>query len=476
MILAAVVLLSITAVSAAEGDSLWSHTYDLTGEGRHTINSIWETNDECILLGGEIEHLYTENSMKAMLLKVTNIGDTIWTKLYDFCNFNSINSVIETTDGYYLCAGCVTFPSSALVIKNDSNGSLLWSNLYDGGGEDVATSILETTDGSYMISGWTSSIGAGHRDMWLLKINPQGDSLWSNTVGTIYDELAFASIKTNDGGYLLAGRVDSCESTMPESDVLVVKTDSLGNSVWTYTHWLEYSLDQANAAIEVSDGYVIIGNLEYSAFVTKLGFDGQLCWFQRYGSFGFRKANAIIEASDGGYLVAGMSGSYPGPGQVYVLKIDTTGDSLWSRTFGDVYFNEANAVIQASNGNYLVAGYKSIDLDYTVGWLICLEGPDTPVEPENKITPFQFSVSGAFPNPFNPTTTIRFDLPVASHVRLDVFDINGRCVGGVGFGESDLLPGTHAITFDGSHLSSGIYIYRLHAGEYNTNGKMVLMK
>jgi hypothetical protein len=86
----------------------------------------------------------------------------------------------------------------------------------------------------------------------------------------------------------------------------------------------------------------------------------------------------------------------------------------------------------------------------------------------------------AYPNPFNPTTTISFDLPIACPVSLDIFDINGRNVG-AGFKPAlepaqSYPPGTHHFPFDGSDLPSGIYIYRLIAGDYSAVGKMVLMK
>ena len=93
----------------------------------------------------------------------------------------------------------------------------------------------------------------------------------------------------------------------------------------------------------------------------------------------------------------------------------------------------------------------------------------------------------AMPNPFNPTTVIRFDLPVAAIVRLEVFDINGRDVGAAlrgrpaGLGAHTGAPlhleaGIHEFTFDGSHLPSGIYFAKLTAGDYSQVQKLVLMK
>jgi hypothetical protein len=90
--------------------------------------------------------------------------------------------------------------------------------------------------------------------------------------------------------------------------------------------------------------------------------------------------------------------------------------------------------------------------------------------------PSEFALLGNHPNPFNPSTTITFQLPVASEVTLTVFDINGRHV------EEDLMstrhfnPGIHSITFDGTDLPSGIYIYRLNACNFKTSGKLVLLK
>ncbi|TKJ42552.1 hypothetical protein CEE37_02360 [candidate division LCP-89 bacterium B3_LCP] len=87
-----------------------------------------------------------------------------------------------------------------------------------------------------------------------------------------------------------------------------------------------------------------------------------------------------------------------------------------------------------------------------------------------------FTLQRVHPNPFNPTTVISFSLPVASMVKLEVFDISGSRVGVDLASTRHYPPGTHQITFDGSGLASGIYLYRLEAGEFTANGKMVLMK
>ena len=88
--------------------------------------------------------------------------------------------------------------------------------------------------------------------------------------------------------------------------------------------------------------------------------------------------------------------------------------------------------------------------------------------------PISFQLLEAYPNPFNPSTTLSFSLPVASKIQLIVYNVMGQKVARVAEGFFD--AGTHKVTFDGSGLASGIYFCRLQAGEYTAVQKMVLLK
>jgi len=88
--------------------------------------------------------------------------------------------------------------------------------------------------------------------------------------------------------------------------------------------------------------------------------------------------------------------------------------------------------------------------------------------------PTEFSLTGVYPNPFNPTTTFTFALPEAARVNLTVYDVSGRQVATLVNGWRD--AGIHEVTFDASNLTSGVYLYRLSAADFSAVGKMVLMK
>jgi hypothetical protein len=157
-----------------------------------------------------------------------------------------------------------------------------------------------------------------------------------------------------------------------------------------------------------------------------------------------------------------------------------------------LHFTRSQAIPgRAPAGNYIYAGYvgqypgnvwdndsfpfiKAGGVDGEIGsdWLSCLNNEAD--------LPEGYLVASVSPNPFNPTTTIRFTLPDAALVTLEVFDINGRRVG-VGLAPTRLQPGEHSVAFDGYDLPSGVYLYKLETSESGATptmltGKMVLMK
>jgi hypothetical protein len=88
--------------------------------------------------------------------------------------------------------------------------------------------------------------------------------------------------------------------------------------------------------------------------------------------------------------------------------------------------------------------------------------------------PDRFELQGNYPNPFNPVTTIQYELPEVVHVTLDVFDMLGHRVARL-IHETQ-LPGVHSTVFDAGDLASGVYLYRLQAGPFTETSRMILLK
>jgi hypothetical protein len=136
-------------------------------------------------------------------------------------------------DGGYIVAGETSSSGAGSadvwVLKLDTNGNLQtgWPKTYGGTSRDAANSIHQTTDGGFIVAGVTSSSGAGYADFWILKLNASGDLVWQKTYGGINDDIARSIQQTSDGGYIVAGETSS--SGAGNADFWILKIDENGN-------------------------------------------------------------------------------------------------------------------------------------------------------------------------------------------------------------------------------------------------------
>ena len=112
-------------------------------------------------------------------------------------------------------------------------GDTLWTRTYGGGGDDYGQSVRQTDDGGFIIAGRTTSFGAGGWDVYLIKTDADGDTLWTRTYGNYYQERGRSVRQTLDGGYIIAGRTNSLGAG--NRDAYLIKTDSDGNELWAKT-------------------------------------------------------------------------------------------------------------------------------------------------------------------------------------------------------------------------------------------------
>jgi len=388
------------------------------------------------------------------------------------------------------------------LIKTDGQGNEVWSRTFGGSGYDKGYSVMQAADGGYVIAGWTSSYGAGGFDVYLIKTDESGNEVWSQTFGGIYNDGGWSLQQTAEGGYIIAGQTESYGAG--SDDVYLIKTDGQGNEVWSQTFGGNYS-DAAYGMQQTADGGYIIGGGTYSyggggwdVYLIKTDGQGNEVWSQTFGGSSDDWGYSVQQTTEGGYIITGRTASYgTGSEDVYLIKTDESGNEVWLQTFGGSGNDYGESVRQIADGGYFIAGVAE---SYGTGgfnvyliktdesgnevWSQTFGGsseavPVEPSRPKSRDLPGNFCLHSAHPNPFNPTTTIRFDLPQASWLRLDVFDVAGRGVGsaqGRPLREGWMEAGSHEVTFDGSNLASGIYIYRLEAGGFHSSGKMVMLK
>jgi hypothetical protein len=277
-------------------------------------------------------------------------------------------SIIQTTDGGYVAAGRTqSFGAGSddmYIIKLDASGNLQWSRTIGGAGYDEANSIIQTTDGGYAVAGSTQSFGAGNRDMYIIKLNGSGTLQWSRTVGGTNLDAAYSIIQTTDGGYAVAGFNPTFGAG--NSDFYIVKFDSSGTLLWSKTAG-GGGLEYAFSIIQTTDGgYAVAGSTTTfgagsgDMYIVKLDASGNLQWSRTIGGTMEEFAYSIIQTTDGGYAVAGRTQSFgAGNNDMYIVKLDASGNLQWSRTVGRTSSDEAYSIIQTTDGGYAVAGFAS---------------------------------------------------------------------------------------------------------------------
>ncbi|MCL6449850.1 MAG: hypothetical protein K6T75_00955 [Acetobacteraceae bacterium] len=283
-------------------------------------------------------------------------------------------------DGGYVLAGWTDSRGSgsddAWLIKTDAGGREVWSRTFGGAGSDGASAVAATRDGGCLLAGGTESSGSGGKDAWLIKTDPTGREVWSRTLGGAGKDWAYCALEAPDGGYLVAGYTES--SGNGGSDAWLLRTDPAGNEVWSRTfggpgwdwlNWVEPATD---------GGYILAGRTESfgagdgDAWVIKIDTAGREAWSRTFGGPRDDRAWCVRPLAGGGCIVAGCTESTgAGGADAWLIKLDSSGKEVWSRTFGGPEDDEANSVQPTADGGYVVAGYtRSFGAGEADAWLI----------------------------------------------------------------------------------------------------------
>lgn len=269
-------------------------------------------------------------------------------------------SVKQTTDGGYVITGATGSILSGYVdiflLKTNGNGDTLWTKTYGGNYYDFGYSVQETDDG-YIITGYTSLNSTGNNDVYLLKTNGKGDTLWTKTYGGNADDEGHSVQQTTDGGYIITGATSSFGN---DNDIYLIKTNGNGDTLWTKTYGGSYGDDFGNSVQQTTDGGYIITGFIYSistlqdVCLIKTDSSGNTLWTKTYGGNYNDIGYSVQQTTDGGYIVTG----YKSVNDVYLIKTDSSGDTLWTKTFGGNLPDGGRSVQQTTDGGYIITGYS----------------------------------------------------------------------------------------------------------------------
>jgi len=320
------------------GEIDWQKTFG--GINDDVAKSIQQTSDGGYIVAGQ-SFSFGNLLGDIWILKLKPNGEIDWQIIYGGPGSSSIaNCIRQTSDGGFIVAGETSSGGRAdvWVLKLDANGNPQagWpKTTYGGTSRDAANSVQQTSDGGYILAGETYSFGAGNADVWILKLDAGGNlqTGWPKTYGGIGYDIARSIQQTSDGGYIVAGETSS--SGAGSADVWVLKIDADGNvqTGWPKTYDGVYR-DAANSIQQTSDGgYIVAGETSSSAgdnaelWILKLNARGDILWQKIYGGSKDEIARSIRQTSDGGFIVAGETSSFgAGGADFWILKIDENGN------------------------------------------------------------------------------------------------------------------------------------------------------
>jgi uncharacterized repeat protein (TIGR02543 family) len=235
-----------------------------------------------------------------------------------------------------------------------------WARTYGGSYGEWGESIQQTADGGYIVAGYTGSFGDVYADFWVLKLDPDGKVEWEKTYGGRGEDVAYCIRQTADGGYIVAGYTDSFVGA--NYDLWVLKLDLNGNIEWQKTYKVEgtYNVDIPYAIQQTTDGgYIVaVGTMGYGygVWILKLSSSGDIEWQKVYGGAKAETAYSIQQTTDSGYIVAGETWPTSSTRNAWVLKLSSDGAIEWQKTYGGIWDDYARFVQQITNNGYIVAG------------------------------------------------------------------------------------------------------------------------
>ena len=427
-------------------------------------------NGEFLIVG-----VITSISAYVYLLKATSDGQLIWEKKPGIGGSAGISFTL--TDNGYIIAGTTYRPGHTdydiYILRLNSNGDTLSTKIIGGSGNQHSSKIIQTLDNGYVIVGWTEESSG----IPLLKLNRNGDIEWYKLLSADSLIRGFDIHQLADSGYIIVGK--RYNKNYSQSGIYLIRTDSVGNIVWTKTYW-GTGKESGNSILVSSDGgFVIAGSSSKDIYIFGTNSDGDSLWAKRFNGYGDGEANCISSLDDGDFIITGRIGTTrpDNISDLLLMKIDSSGNIIWSNNFGSTITDYGNSVRQTLDGGFILTGctYRGQNGGPAVYLLKTNENGLTSVKTKyNNIDLYDFKLMHNYPNPFNPITTIKFILPYSDNVELNIYNILGEKI--ITLINSYYNEGEHQVNWDASKFTSGVYFYKLKTSHYTDIKKLLLLK
>jgi hypothetical protein len=347
-------------------NNLYSHSnYAGVSSRPYLADNIIEYEDGYLFAGQG----YTPSTV-TQLIRIDHKGDTLWSKFYGtFPQVVATADIIKLKTGFILLSlfrDSVSGQNDIILSSFNFNGDTIWKKRYGGAKDEMPNTLLKTNDGGYIIGASTNSIGAGNVDFWLIKTDSLGNVQWQKTYGGNQIDVAYSLALTSDDGYLLSGYTFTppTDNVLGNYDLLIVKTDSLGDLQWQKKIGTQYNDGNAFVTELIDKTFLVSGGLGMSdgnieGYLAKIDMAGKILWEKKFlfGTFTFFWPN-VVENTDGTIILTGTKyNSLDNPIGLFA-KVSPQGELIWERGYftREDFHNYIYDIKPTSDGGYIFCG------------------------------------------------------------------------------------------------------------------------
>ncbi len=352
-----------------------------------------------------------EGTVPDLLPEKAFLGELDWVRSFGGSGEETAQKVIATTDGGYAVLGYSNSTDGDLLGKSssvndywllrlDADGNLQWSKTYGGSKDDKGQSLVQTKDGGFALTGYAMSDDGdgsqnnGFHDNWILKLDAQGAIQWEKSFGFSGHDHSYDIIETLDGGLFFSGFLDI---TSARADGFTEKgsTSSTAHGVGEFwgtkldpqgnIEWRKYfggtNNDRSHAVVQSNDGGFLLSGFSesedfdittsrgsYDFWVLKIDGRGELLWERSFGGSGIEISYDMEKTGDNGYVIVGNTFSTDkdvsknnGESDMWLIKLDDSGNLIWERNFGGTAFDAAQSVSLSTDGGFIITGNSKSD-------------------------------------------------------------------------------------------------------------------
>lgn len=321
-------------------------------------------SDPIVLLNEEAFTPRTEsvgNTELAAVSPSVMTGDLWWNKTYTLGDESFGRVVIPLDDGGYALFGDIYTDENSRqfgMVRVNATGQAIVNVQYGGSDPDYLHDAIEVSAGGFIMVGDTFSYGAGMYDIWVIRVDENGNHMWNRTFGSAVYEWGRAVVESSTGGLLVLGQT---EPSLGSYDVkpMLIRLDEMGAPVWskTYNTALDSYVDVTDL-VECNDGgYAFIGRILFDGWLFRVDSLGNQLWNCTYGTAEGDFLTAIMKLDDSGFVLAGMTyGEGSGGTDIWMIWTDDGGNLTDNKVYGGPTMEQCRHAIQLKNGGFVVTG------------------------------------------------------------------------------------------------------------------------